>query len=170
VPGLDRVSSRRHSIDLERAHCVAYGKVGIRHNADVSVHPVVHVAFEVQHDFFALRLELINQAGSRLRDIEAVFLSGECVDVVQELIAVFDLNGLADASADDTRRVHASHLIDDYRLRGHGRLREVPFQTHEHIRETPVGRGDDKFLDDTLARIHLRAHRIHTHSDDWIAG
>ena len=45
----------------------------------------MNVAFEVEHDFFGLRLELIHQTRPRLGNIEAVVLSGKGIDVVKKL-------------------------------------------------------------------------------------
>src|SRR5262249_17324024 len=67
-------------------------------------------------------------------------------------------------------KIDASVLIDRYGLSGNRRLGEVSFEPYENIRKGTVGRGDDEFLDHTLARIDLRAHGIHTHADEGIAG
>src|SRR5262245_27991151 len=135
MPSLNRVGSRWDFVDFERTHSAAHCKIRIRHYTDVRVHPVVHIAFEVQHHFFVLRLELINQTGPRLRDIEAVSLAREAVHIVQKSIAVFDLNGLPHAGTDDAWKIDASVLIDRYGLSGNRRLGEVSFEPYENIRK-----------------------------------
>src|SRR5262249_1466749 len=157
--GLDRVSSGWHFIDLERSHRVGNGKVRVINDADVSVHPIVNVAFEMQHDFFVLWFELVYQAGSRLSDVEGVVLAGQAVDVVQKRIAVLDLNRLSDARAHDARCVHTCPLIDNDRLSGYWSLRKVPLQPDEDIGQTAVDCRDDIFLNDALTRVHPGTHR-----------
>src|SRR5262249_7282930 len=169
VPGLKRVCSGRYFVDLERAHRIADSEIRVRHNADVRVHPIVDVAFDVKHDFFILRLELINQSGSRLRNVEPVVLAGQAVNVVHEGVAVLDLNGLAYARADDSRRVDASVLIDDDRLSRDRSLRDVSLQPDEDIRQAAVNCRNDVFLHDPFAGVHPGTHRIHAHPDNWIA-
>ena len=66
VPDLDGVGTSG-LCRFGSAHRVCHGEVGIRHNTDVRVHPVVDVALEMKHHLFVLRLELIHLSGARLR-------------------------------------------------------------------------------------------------------
>src|SRR5215510_3286041 len=101
------------------------------------------ITFEVEHHLFVLRLELINHPGSRLRNIETVALSGKAIDVVQQIVAVLDLNGLPHAHAHDTRLENAAVLVDRDGLSWDGRLRKVSFHPYEDIRQAAVdGRND----------------------------
>jgi len=123
----------------------------------------------MEHHLFIFRLEFIHQTRPGLRNIETVALSGKGIHVVQKRVAVFDLNCLANANAQNAGRIDALALIDDDRLSRDRRLREISLQPHERIREAAVDRRYDVFLDHSLAGIHLGAHRIHAHSDDGIA-
>jgi hypothetical protein len=43
-------------------------------------------------------------------------------------------------------------------------------QPNEYVSETAINSRYEGFLQYPLAGIHLRAHRIHTHTNDRIAG
>src|SRR5262245_60419697 len=139
------------------------------HKAEICIHPVVDVALEVEHDLFTLRLEFINQARSRLRNIEAVVLAGESIDVVKQGITVLHLHCLADTDTDDPGKVDTALLVKDDRLCGNGSRRKVALQTNEYVSETAIRSRYEDFLQYPFTGIHLRAHRIHAHPNDRIA-
>src|ERR1044072_4095100 len=51
MPGFDRVRPGRQTADREAAVGAGHGVERIGPNADVRVHPAVHVAFELDHHF-----------------------------------------------------------------------------------------------------------------------
>ena len=78
------------------------------------------------------------------------------MDVVQPIVAVLDLQRLADTRADHARPVDAAALIDDDRFGRHRRLRKRPLEVDEHVGQTAVeGRGHE-FLHHALAAVRLR--------------
>jgi hypothetical protein len=167
---LNGVSSCRHAGDFEGACGAGDRKVRMADDADKSGHPTVHVTLQAQHDFFVLEPKLLDHPRFGLADIEAVATRGQAVNVVHQLVAVLDLQRLTDSYADDPRTVDASALLDRDRSGRARPWRQLALQLDERIRQAAVSGGDDGFLDDALARIHLGAQGILAHPDDRIPG
>jgi hypothetical protein len=108
----------------------------------------VHVADEAHHDF--RRGEGLRHAEAlhRLALIELLVGHRHRVHVVQRLVAVDDVDGLADADARDVRRVLAALLIQHDRGRRH--VERVPgIETVLHVHERVLdaaGRADKRGL------------------------
>src|SRR5581483_8344794 len=100
VPRFDRVGAGRQRLDVERAVRVGHREVRVIEDADVGVHPAVHVALEGDHHF--LRGEGVRHlhALDRLAVVELLVRFRHRVDVVQRRIAVDDFERLADANAE----------------------------------------------------------------------
>ena len=84
MPGLKHVGSRGNLIDFKCSGGIGNGEVRICHDADVCVHPVMNVAFQMKHDLFILRLEIKDVSRCRLTDVEAVVLAGQTMGIVKE--------------------------------------------------------------------------------------
>src|SRR5207237_10643632 len=88
--------------------------------------------------------------------------------VMQERVAVLDLEHLAHAHAYDTRSEDASALVDDSGLSRDGCLRDVSLYSHKYVPETPIDSRDDVLMQDAFAGIHSGAHGIHYHANAGI--
>jgi hypothetical protein len=130
----------------------------------------VHVARQLQHGFFLRERELVQHARQRLADVEALATAGQAVDVMQQVVAVADLQNLTDPNSHHPGRVNTSALVDRHRLRRDGSLRKRSREVDEHVRHAPVQRRQDGFLDDALAGIDPCAHRVPGHSNHRVAG
>src|SRR5262245_13394300 len=118
LPCVDRVRSRRNTIDLKRSGCVADGEVRIRHHADISHHPAMDIATETHHDFFILHLEGVHNSGAGLPEIELVVTIRHAVDVVQQVVAITDLQHLPHANTDYPGTIKTVVLIHSHRSFG----------------------------------------------------
>ena len=141
VPCLDRVRAGRQAFDRERAVGRAHREVRMRHHADVRRHPGVHVALEAHHHLGHGERLLHARALTRLAHVEFLVHHRQRVDVVQRGVAVDDLERLADAHAEDPRRVPAAFLIERDRCRGDvegvGRI-EAVLHVDERVLECAV--------------------------------
>ena len=169
MPGLNGVVAGWDFVDFEIAHRVTDREVWICNDPNIRIHPIVNVAFEMQHDFFVFRFEFVNQAGPGLSDIKGIILARQPLHVVQKGIAILDLDRLADAGTDDARRVYAPLLVNRDWLIGRRNCGEITQHSNENVCKTTVDGCDNVLLYDSLAGIYLRAHRIHTHPYDRIA-
>ena len=131
---------------------------------------LMHVTRDAQHDFWILQLKLLNDAGLGLADVEAVAVRRKTVNVMKQLVAVSHLNRLSNPRTDDPGNVHARTLVDRHRLGGNRRRWKRSLQAHKDIGQAAVGGCGDDFLHRAFPGVELRAHRIHPHPDDRIAG
>src|ERR1051326_7764639 len=168
VPRLKRVGPCRNFIDVECSSHVAHGEIRIADDSDVRVHPIVNVTFDVKHDFFSFRFPIVYVAGRRLADVESLIFPGQRVGVMQECVAVFDLQSLAQPDAQNPGIEYAPALVERDRLNGDRRLRNISFQVYENIGETTIRRGDNILLEYALTGARLGAHRIDSHPNEGV--
>ena len=107
VPRLDRVGARRQALEIELAVLVGHREERMIEDADIRVHPAVHVALERHHHFLRREGVLRLHALDRLAVVELGVGLRQRVDVVQGRIAVDDFERLADAHAEHVRMVAA---------------------------------------------------------------
>ena len=140
VPRLDRVGPSWHFRNGKSAIRSADRKIRMRHDADVSGHPAVHVAAKRQHHFFGPRRKREDDSRLRLSDVEAVPHCRRAVNVVQQIVVVPDLQRLPDAHTNHPRAVHAGALFDHHRLGGNGCFGKRAIQPDKHVGDTAVSR------------------------------
>ena len=87
-------------------------------HADPGAHPAVHVALERHHHFLGGEGVIEVHAFDRRRLVEGLVDHAVRADVVEQRIAVANLQRLADAHAEDARRVAALVLIEHDRFGG----------------------------------------------------
>ena len=116
LPGLDPVGTGGNVRDFELACSTAHREIRVIDDADIRGHPTVYVALHPHHDFFILQVKLLDHPGSGLADVEPVAVRRQAVHVVQQVVAVPDLQRLACPHPDDARRVDASALIEGNRF------------------------------------------------------
>src|SRR5207244_7398638 len=89
-PGLDRVGPGRQALDRETAVRARDGVEGMGQDAEVGLHPTVHVALQWHHHLG--RAERARRRhGRRLADVEGEVLNALRLDVVENTVGVFDL-------------------------------------------------------------------------------
>ena len=144
VPGLDLVCARRYVGDFERAGGVGYGEVGMTDDPTYAVIQLCtsHLICSISS---SLHFELLHHAGLRLAHVEGIALGRQAVNVVHQLVAVVNLQRLADSSANDPRQVRAALLIEFHRLGWHWRLWKRSFELDEHVGEAAVQQRPGRF-------------------------
>src|SRR5688572_21136772 len=152
VPRLDLVSAGGEPLDLELSVLARRREEGMIHDADAGVHPAVDVALERYHLLRLVELALRHHAGRRLADIEAAIGLRNRLDVVQNGIAVLDVDVLTGHDAKDAWLVEAALLVDHGRFRRRGVLRarrKPALHVDEDVADLPVLHDDLRIGDRT---------------------
>ncbi len=133
-------------------------------DADPGVHPLVHVTLEWQHHFRRRERRRVFHALQGLSAVELTVGHRQCVDVVQRLIAVDNIERLADLDAEHARRIRAALLIEYDRARRHRKFQtaQAVFYVHEYILESAVV---GNYENGCRRSAELHAIRIRAHVD-----
>jgi hypothetical protein len=82
-------------------------------DAQVRVHPLVHVALERDHHFLRAEDMLVLDSGQLVSLVELAVLFRNGVHVMERVVAAGDFKGLADLNAKHVRRIPAALLVED---------------------------------------------------------
>ena len=141
-------------------------------HADPGAHPAVHVALERHHHF--LRREGVVEAHplDRRRLVEGLVDHAVRADVVQQRIAVANLQRLTDADADHAWRVAALVLVEHHRLRRHreAEAAQSVLDVDEDVLQRLVLADDNFFLGALRSAVLGDALRIAGDGDHFRAG
>ena len=120
VPYTDGIRSRGDPLQSHLAIGASHPEEGMVHDGHPALHPRVHVAADADRHLGLVDPHHALRALAGERDVPARGACGLPVDVVQQGIAVPELDGLADLHAEDPRYVNTSDLIHHRRLGRHG--------------------------------------------------
>src|SRR5262245_14353438 len=112
VPHPDDVIAGRDVPQRHPAVRPAHAEVRVIDHSEPSLHPGMQVAADADHHLGMVDRDRPLGALARERDVPAARLLGRAVDVVQQGVAVAELDRLADLRAGDARHVETSLLID----------------------------------------------------------